>query len=174
MQIFNICGLDLDKGTYMLDKTEQAKPFNQMTAEEGEKEFKIWSQKEYVKINKFCNSKGHQVAGIVQSRCQSLPPVLGLWYVKTQDKKVDLWCVAGEFPTDLASSKVAENAREALRYFSMSWQLQSAKLEDGLAEGKVTLQDKETQEKFIKELTTRAESLYDLYSNDKLWKAAGL
>jgi len=158
----------------MVNEATQVKPFNQMTEEEAEKEFKIWSQKEYVKISKFCNTKGHQISGIDQSRCQSLPPVLGLWYVKTQDKKVDLWCIAGEFPTDLANSKVAENAREALRYFSMSWQLQSAKLEEGLAEGKISLQDKETQEKFIKELTTRAESLYDLYANDKLWKGAGL
>lgn len=158
----------------MLYEAEQDKPFNQMTPEETEKEFKTWSQKEYVKISKFCNSKGHQISGIDQTRCQSLPPILGLWYVKTQDKKIDLWCIAGEFPTDLASSKVAENAREALRYFSMSWQLQAAKLEEGLAEGKISLQDKETQEKFVKELTTRAESLYDLYINDKLWKAAGL
>ncbi|PCI68729.1 MAG: hypothetical protein COA86_05615 [Kangiella sp.] len=158
----------------MVNEAAQVKPFNQMTQEEVEKEFKIWSQKEYVKISKFCNSKGHQVTGVDQSRCQSLPPVLGLWFVKTRDKKVDLWCIAGEFPTDLANSKVAENAREALRYFSMSWQLQSAKLEEGLAEGKISLQDKETQEKFIKELTTRAESLYELYSNDKIWKNSGL
>ena len=114
------------------------------------------------------------MVGVEKSRCQSLPPLLGLWYVKTQDKKVDLWCIAGEFPTDIASSKVAENAREAIRYFSLSWQLQSAKLEDGLAEGKISLQDQETQEKFIKELTTRAESLYELYSNDNLWKSTGL
>ena len=117
----------------------QANPYDQMTHEEAEKHFKEWSQQEYVKISKFCNSKGHQVAGLEQSRCQTLPPVLGVWYVKTQDKKVDLWCIAGDFPTDLASSKVAENAREALRYFSMSWQLQAAKLEDGLAEGKNTI-----------------------------------
>ena len=158
----------------MLNEAERANPYDQMTPEDAEKHFKEWSQKEYVKISKFCNSKGHQISGIEQSRCQTLPPVLGVWYVKTQDKKVDLWCIAGDFPTDLASSKIAENAREALRYFSMSWQLQAAKLEDGLAEGKISLQDKETQEKFIKELTVRAENLYDLHANDKLWNGVGL
>ena len=162
------------KGINMLYESQASEPAEQMSPEQTEKMFKEWSQKEYVKISKFCNTKGYQVSGIDQTKCQSLPPVLGLWYVKTQDKKIDLWCIAGEFPTDLASSKVAENAREALRYFSMSWQLQAAKLEDGIAEGKIALQDKETQEKFIKELTTRAESLYDLHANDDLWKAAGL
>ena len=145
-----------------------------MTQQEAELEFKKWSQTEYVKISKFCTSKGYRVSRVVQSKCQSLPPMLAVWYVKTDEKDTDLWVISGEFPTDIASSKIAKNAREALRYFSMSWHIQAAKLEDGVAEGKFELGDEETQTKFAKELTARAEGLYELYSSDKLWEASGL
>ncbi|MGB0495555.1 MAG: DUF4826 family protein, partial [Kangiellaceae bacterium] len=94
----------------MLNEATHTKPFDQMTHEEAEKHFKEWSQKEYVKVSKFCNTKGYQVAGVDQTRCQALPPSLGLWYLKTTDKKTDLWSIAGDFPTDIADSKVAENA----------------------------------------------------------------
>jgi len=145
-----------------------------MTKEAEEAQFKKWSQTEYVKISKFCGSKGYRLDKIIQSKCQSLPPVLSVWYVKTNEKDVDLWVISGEFPTDIASSKVAKNAREALRYFSMSWHIQSAKLEDGVAEGKIELGDQKTQTKFAKELTASAENLYELYNSDKLWEASGL
>ena len=145
-----------------------------MTNEDAEKQFKEWSQKEYVKISKYCASKGYQVKGLDQTKCQSLPPSLGIWYVKTTDKKIDLWVVSGDFPTDIIHSDVAKDAREVLRYFSMAWHIQAAKLEDGVAEGKIDLQDEETQTKFAKELTSRAESLYELFSSDKLWESSGL
>ncbi len=144
------------------------------TKEEAEKQARDWAQKEYVKISKYCGSKGYQVKNIDRNKCHTLSPILGIWYVKTLDKKTDLWVLSGDFPTDIAHSDVAKNAREAIRYFSMSWQIQAAKLEDGVAVGKIDLQDKETQTKYAKELVTRAESLYDLFSSDKLWKNAGL
>jgi len=142
--------------------------------EESEKQFKEWSQKEYIKIQKFCASKGYQVKTVEQAKSQLLPPVLGVWYVKTTEKNIDLWVICGDFPTDIASSEVAKNAREVLRYFSMTWHIQAAKLEDGVAEGKIELQDKETQEKFAAQLTSRAESLYEMYGSDELWRNTGL
>jgi len=145
-----------------------------VASKEAEQQFKKWSQTEYVKISKFCGSKGYRVSRVVHSKCQSLPPMLAVWYVKTNEKDVDLWVISGEFPTDITSSKIAKNAREALRHFSMSWHIQAAKLEDGIAEGKFELGDEQTQAKFAKELIARAEGLYDLYNSDKLWEASGL
>jgi len=144
------------------------------TKDEAAKQFKEWASKEYVRISQYCASKGHQVTGLDQTKCQSLAPVLGVWYVKTTDKKLDLWVVSGDFPTDIANSEVAKDARDAIRYFSMAWHIQAAKLEDGVAEGKIELQDEETQTKFAKELTTRAENLYEIHSSDKLWENTGL
>ncbi len=141
---------------------------------EEERKFQEWSQKEYVKISKFCNSKGYQIKKIDQPKCQLLPPIVAIWFVKTTEANQNLWVISGDFPTDLTDSTVAENARQSLRHFSMAWQLQAAKLEQGVESGKIELQDADTQTKFAQELTTRAENLYALYNNEKLWEASGL
>jgi len=145
-----------------------------LSKEDAEKQFNEWSRNEYVKIQKFCASKGYQVNKLEQPKSQLLPPALGIWYVKTTEKNVDLWVISGDFPTDLVSADVAKNAREVLRHFSMAWHIQAARLEDGVAEGKIELQDKETQEKFAAQLTARAESLYEMFNSDKLWANSGL
>ena len=147
---------------------------DQLSKEDMEKQFKEWAREQYVAISKFCSTKGHQVIGLDQSKCQSLPPVLGIWYVKTDDKKIDLWVISGDFPTDIANSGVAKDARDAIRYFSMAWHIQAAKLEDGVAEGRIELKDKETQSNFAQQLTKRAESLYEIYNSEKLWANTGL
>lgn len=141
---------------------------------EDEKKFKEWSQGEYVKINKFCQSKGYQVRGIDQSKCQTLPPALGVWYVHTTEKGLDLWVIAGEFPTDIAKSDIAKNAREVLRHFSMSWHMQAASIENRLSSGQVPESEKDTQSKFAADLTKRAEDLYELFAADQLWANTGL
>jgi hypothetical protein len=145
-----------------------------MTKEEMELKFKEWAQSEYVKINKYCNSKGYQLTGLNQKKCRYMPPMVAVWYVKTSDKMVDLWVISGDFPTDMTVSKVAKDAREAIRHFSLAWQLQAAKLEDSIAEGKIELNNMETQTKFVKELINQAESLYEIHNNDKLWEQADL
>ncbi len=145
-----------------------------MTKEDTELKFKQWAQSEYVKISKFCSSKGYKVTNINQKKCRYMPPVLAVWYVKTVDSLTDLWVVSGDFPTDMVVAKVAKNAREVLAHFSLSWQLQAAKLEDSIAEGKIELSDRETQAKFVKELIARAENLYEIHNNDTLWEQAGL
>jgi len=145
-----------------------------ITKEEYEKQFKEWSQKEYVKAAKFCGSKGYQVKKIDQSKCQTLPPIISIWYVKTTEKNLDLWVISGDFPTDLSNASVAKNARQSLRHFSMSWHMQAAKMEEGVATGRIELQDAETQTKFANQLTQRAENLYKIFSDDQLWVATGL
>jgi len=147
---------------------------DQPSKEDMEKQFKQWSQQQFVAISKFCLSKGYQITRLDQSRCQSLPSVLGIWYAKTDDKKIDLWVISGDFPTDMANAGVAKDARDAIRYFSMAWHLQAAKLEDGVAEGRIELADEETQSKFAQQLTNRAESLYEIYNSEKLWADTGL
>jgi len=145
-----------------------------LSKEESEQKFQEWSQEEYIKIQKFCATKGYQIKRLDQPKSQLLAPIFAVWYVKTTEKDLDLWVISGDFPTDIAGSQVAKNAREVLRYFSMTWHIQAARLEDGVAEGKIELQDKETQEKFAVQLTSRAESLYDMYNTDSLWENSGL
>ncbi|TQV77163.1 DUF4826 family protein [Aliikangiella marina] len=153
-------------------QTNSATP-NPMTPEEREAMSRKWGQEEVVKIQKFCFSNGIEFKSFKQDRCLCIPPVIGIWYVTSKTKE-DYWVVSGEMPTDLAPASVAANAREALRYFSMSWHLKAAKMEDSLAEGKVQLGDKETQQKAIAELITKANTLATLHQDDKLWAESEL
>lgn len=146
----------------------------ELTHENKQLNFNEWAQSEYVKISKFCAVKGYRVTNVNQKKCRYLAPAIAIWYVRTEDKKVDLWVVSGDFPTDLTLSTVAKNAREVLRHFSLTWQLQAAKLEDIPAEGTIGLTEKETRTKLSQELIKRAESLYTLYNDERLWEQAGL
>lgn len=147
---------------------------SQATNEDLEKQFREWSQSEYVKMAKHCANKGYQIKSVDQSKCQTLASTVAIWYVNTTEKNLDLWVIGGDFPSDLTNANVAKNARQSLRHFSMAWHMQAAKLEEGVATGNISIQDNETQIKFAKQLTQRAEFFYDIYSDDNLWKETGL
>ena len=144
------------------------------SAAEAEEKIRRWNQEEFVKVQKHCMSKGVQPKTLDQSKTKCLPPIVGVWYINSATKGEDYWVLTGDLPSDLAPAKVAANAREAVKYFSMNWQLKAANIEDAIAEGKITGENKETQIKFIQELVTKAEGLYQLHSDEKLWASAGL
>ena len=132
---------------------------------------KSWAQNEYAKVLKYCAEKGLQIKRVEQKNCRILPPLVGLWWVKLADKELpDLWVITGDLPTDHLSVKVADNARDAMRHFSMSWQMKASQLEEGLAAGKPTLGDAKTQQDYIGYLISRAEGLYELHGKDEFWQ----
>ncbi|MDH5434322.1 MAG: DUF4826 family protein [Gammaproteobacteria bacterium] len=146
-----------------------------LSPEERQAQINKWNQDEMVKVQKFCFSQGLQMNSIDQKKTLCLPPVMGVWFIKAKSPKQNYWIISGDFPTDITKADVAANAREALRHFSMSWQLKAARLQDDLAAGqRPTLSDRETQEKFANTLIAKAEMLYDIFTNDELWAGAGL
>jgi hypothetical protein len=66
------------------------------------------------------------------------------------------WFICGEVPTDCLPSSVAPSPRDVARHFSLKWQLDAARQE---SEGS--------------ELEERAELLYALSDDDRLWFDAG-
>lgn len=153
----------------------QADP--QLAASETEdkaQELKKWGQLEVVKVQKHCLSNGIQFKGFKKEKCLNIPPIIAIWYVLSDKKGEDFWVISGEFPTDVAPVSVAKDPRDATRYFSMSWQLKAARMEDALAEGKIQLGDKDTQQKVVEDLVKKAEILGDIHRDEKLWKGSGL
>lgn len=57
---------------------------------------------------------------------------LGRFYDKATPEQ-GYWYVAGGVPSDHISSHLAGNARDALRHFSLKWQLQAAQIEESAA-----------------------------------------
>jgi hypothetical protein len=152
----------------------QEENLKSLTNEEKEAKIKDWNQNEFVKIQKYCVTQGVEPKRIIQSKCQVIAPVLGIWYVESTTKGEDYWVISGELPTDISPAKIAKNAREALRHFSMNWQLKAANLENALTQGQQPNVDKETQEKYINELSVKAETIYQIAQDDKLWASVGL
>ena len=65
------------------------------------------------------------------------------------------WFIAGEVPLDFIPSANAESPRDALRHFSMKWQLEAERLDD------------ETEKA---ELIDLAESIYELAEDERFWQ----
>ena len=74
--------------------------------------------------------------------------------------------MSGDLPSDMVDVNVAKTAREAVRHFSMTWQL---KAENLIRSGATR---DETQAKYANLLISRAQSLYQMQSDDKLWGEA--
>lgn len=83
--------------------------------------------------------------------------------IRTQGQAAQFqWCICGEVPTDFLQAGIANSPREALRHFSMKWQLAAARHKE------VNLKNP-TQEDPEGQLATHAEDIYSLVEDDRLW-----
>jgi len=64
------------------------------------------------------------------------------------------WFICGDAPITVASSRVAVTPRDAARHFALQWQLEAARRGEAGTE-----------------LAKRAEALYELTEEDRLWHA---
>ncbi len=121
---------------------------------------KEWIREQYQVATKYLAQKGLVTNSVAVEESRYLVPVLAVWKITLMDK-TKCWVVCGDLPTDHSNIDVAPNAREALRHFSLKWQMQ--------AENLFKSADKE-QAKFAQLLISRAEALYDLCEKDDLWQ----
>jgi len=135
--------------------SEQPKPLT-------EQEIKNWTRDAYQKAIGFLGENGIITEIVVQKDSRYLAPLLAVWKVKSNKGKY-YWVISGELPTDFMSIEGAASAREAIRAFSMRWQLQAEQIRQAD-------QIDESQLEFAVLLETRAEQLYELFNQETLWK----
>jgi len=133
--------------------TEQQK---NMTEEQQQQ----WVREQYQAATKYLATHGMVTDSVVVEESRYLVPMLAVWKLKIIDGSY-VWAISGDLPNDHSTIEVAPNAREAVRHFSLKWQMQ--------AENLLRTGDKE-QEKFGKLLISRAEGLYDMYQKESIWK----
>ncbi|NKF51530.1 DUF4826 family protein [Shewanella sp. WXL01] len=123
-----------------------------------------WVREHFQKANKFLAEKGVIPTKVHTEESRYLAPYLAVWKMDAkQPKKQTFWVMSGDLPSDYVDVKVAATARDALRHFSMMWQLKAENLhQSGLTQDK-------TQREFANLLVSRAESLYHMHNDDKLW-----
>ena len=136
----------------------------QLTPEEqalAEQQRVAWQRGCFQKAQKYLAEKGIMPKSVVEQDSRFLAPICAMWKFKAQNGKT-YWVVTGQLPTDHAEVGAASDARDAMRYFSLQWQLKADQIMSAGARDK-------TQADFANLLVKRAHGLYELYDNDKLW-----
>jgi len=125
-----------------------------------EAEQKQWVREQYQVATKYLAEKGLVTNSVKVEDSRYIVPVLAIWKLSLLNGE-SYWVLCGDLPTDHSRFEVAPNAREALKHFSLKWQMQ--------AENLLKVESKE-QNDFAKLLIGRAENLYSLCENEKLWQ----
>ncbi|MGL5490962.1 MAG: DUF4826 family protein [Shewanella sp.] len=144
---------------------DQAQPT--ITPEEMEKLRQEWVRTQFQKANRFLAEKGVIPSKVLADESRYLAPYLAIWKMESKRPTTKTyWVRSGDLPSDLVDVKVAKTARDAVRHFSMMWQMQA----ENLIRSGATRRDA-TQAKFAQLLVSRAESLYRMHNDEKLWNS---
>jgi hypothetical protein len=122
-----------------------------------------WVQAQFRKANEYLASKGILPDQVVVKESRYLAPLIAVWKIKSQDRK-EYWVLSGDLPTDHLAVSAAPDAKEAIRAFSLNWQLKAQQIIDSGTTDK-------TQQDFANLLISRAHGLYDLFDQDEIWQA---
>lgn len=132
----------------------------QLTQEEHDQ----WVREQFQRANKHLAENDVLFDSVVIADSRYLAPYVAIWKIKAIDNTF-YWVISGDVPVDFTAQDNAEDAREALRYFSMHWQLRAENIRQTPALDKV-------QVDYANLLQVSAENLYGTYENDGLWKSA--
>lgn len=144
---------------------DQAQPT--ISPEEMEKLRQEWVRTQFQKANRFLAEKGVIPSKVLADESRYLAPYLAIWKMESKRPTTKTyWVMSGDLPSDFVDVKVAKTARDAVRHFSMMWQMQA----ENLIRSGATRRDV-TQAKFAQLLVSRAESLYRMHNDEKLWNS---
>ncbi|PCI60801.1 MAG: DUF4826 domain-containing protein [Gammaproteobacteria bacterium] len=125
-----------------------------------EEQAQAWVREQYQVATKYLANKGLVTDSVMVEDSRYIAPLLSVWKLKLLDNSWH-WVICGDLPTDHVSIEAANSAKEVLKHFSLKWQLQ--------AENILKHQPSEEQAQYANILVGRAESLYKLSEDEKLW-----
>lgn len=128
----------------------------------SEQQLQEWVREQFQVANKYMAEKGLMPQRVLETQSRYLAPNIAVW--KMMDTNGEMyWVISGEVPTDHIAADAAPDAREAMRSFSLRWQLKAEQILQ-------TQTQDNTQRQFAHMLVTRAEGLYQIFDDEKLWK----
>lgn len=80
-----------------------------------------------------------------------------------------VWFICGDLPTDTIGPAAATTPREALRHFSMKWQLDAERYRDPATRKAHGLDESKDWNAMTAKLVAKAEELYVMAETEKLW-----
>lgn len=129
--------------------------------EVSQEQLSAWVKAQFQRANKHLAEQGVLFESVVTKESRYLAPFVAIWKIKTSDGKF-YWVISGDVPADFMPYAAEKTARDALRGFSLRWQLQADNILHSGSHDK-------TQHEFAERLITKAEQIYDLFSNDQAW-----
>lgn len=120
-----------------------------------------WIKLQLQRSNKHLAENGVLFDAVVMEESRYLAPYIALWKIRDNESNY-YWVLSGDLPVDFTVIGNAEDARGAMKYFSMSWQMKAENIRAANAVD-------EAQLKYAALLQNRAESMYTLQNADDLW-----
>ena len=88
---------------------------------------------------------------------------------QASEPSIFVWFISGNLPTDYIGSSAATNPREALRNFSLKWQMDAERYRDPATRRAHGLDESKDWNAMTLKLIAKAEELYALAEDDRLW-----
>jgi hypothetical protein len=85
-----------------------------------------------------------------------------------------VWIICGDLPTDHIGSSAAETPRDALRYFSLKWQMDADRYNDPAVRKAHGWREDQDLSLLTNQLVAKAEELYDIAEEESLWQKPAL
>ena len=83
-----------------------------------------------------------------------------------------VWFIAGDLPTDYIGPSAAGSPRDALRNFSLKWQLDAERYRDPATRKAHGLDESKDWTAMTAKLVAKAQELYAMAQDDRLWQPA--
>lgn len=128
-----------------------------------EEQASAWVRENFELANKYLAQLGIISDKIIMRESRYLIPYVAVWKFTTQGKKGPVWVINGDLPMDMVEQSAAKDARDAMRYFALRWQM---KAETMLQAEQATEQHRQQALYLI----GRAEGLYELAEQKEFWE----
>ena len=148
---------------------ENTNPFSVARPDPKSEENREWIMKEKAIMMNYCKNKDLGADKILNEQTAVLLPQFIVWAVENRLENKKYWVITGDLLSDHLAFDVAPSARDALRHFTMSWQLKAEKLERRLAKNEIITGTADQQKDTIDLLRDQAEKFYAVSMQDELW-----
>lgn len=125
--------------------------------------------KEKAKMMNYCKNKDLGADKILNEKSAVLFPLFAIWAVENRKEHEKYWVVTGDLLHDHILFEIADTARDALRHFTMNWQLKAEKIEQRLTQKEAITGNSDELKSSVDVLRGQAEKYYEFTTRPELW-----
>lgn len=131
---------------------------------DNQEDISNWVREQFQRANKYLAEQGILFSTVVSEESRYLAPHIAVWKIK-DTKNNFYWVICGDVPADALPFKVATNARDAIRHFSLTWQLKADTIQNNPKSDK-------TQLAYADLLVNKAEMIYSIQEQQQVWQGS--